>query len=196
MPPFALRRRTCICTVGTGHTPMSTTRPPLERIPAITACFTISPDVRGSRPTTIVPEPVCVPNACAKRVSNVGVNAWPMTPRTPEMLIFRVGIALMFYKSATKRHKKHKQVSQETTQQLREGLLPRCGSVPQPVARPVQQLGRGRLLFRLDDDANDRLRVRRAHVHPAIRQRDFHAVDRIKRQRSEEHTSELQSHSF
>src|ERR1051326_8529698 len=37
MPPFALRRRTCICTVGTGQTPISTTRPPLERMPAITS---------------------------------------------------------------------------------------------------------------------------------------------------------------
>src|ERR1044072_6822400 len=143
MPPFAVRRRTCLCTVVTEHTPMSTTRRPLERIPAITACFTISPDVRGSRPTTIVPEPGCVPNAWAKRVSNVGANDWPMTPRTPEMLIFRVGIALMFYKSATKRHKKHKQVSQETTQQLREGLLPLSGSVPQLVASTVHTRGRG-----------------------------------------------------
>jgi hypothetical protein len=42
---------------------------------------------------TIVPEPVCVPNACAKRVSNFGVSDWPTTPRTPEILILRVGIA-------------------------------------------------------------------------------------------------------
>jgi hypothetical protein len=38
---------------------------------------------------------VCVPNACANRVSNIGVNDWPITPRTPEMLIFKVGIALI-----------------------------------------------------------------------------------------------------
>ena len=44
---------------------------------------------------TIVPDPVCVPNACAKRVSSFGVSDWPTTPRTPEMLIFRVGIALI-----------------------------------------------------------------------------------------------------
>jgi hypothetical protein len=42
---------------------------------------------------TIVPGPVCVPNVCAKRVSNLGVSDWPTTPRTPEMLIFNVGIA-------------------------------------------------------------------------------------------------------
>jgi hypothetical protein len=33
-----------------------------------------------------------VPNACAKRVNKVGVSESPTTPRTPEMLIFRVGI--------------------------------------------------------------------------------------------------------
>jgi hypothetical protein len=35
-----------------------------------------------------------VPNACAKRTSSWGVSDWPTTPRTPEMLIFSVGIAL------------------------------------------------------------------------------------------------------
>jgi hypothetical protein len=47
---------------------------------------------------TIVPDPVCVPNACAKRVSSFGVSDWPTTPRTPEMLIFRVGIARIVLK--------------------------------------------------------------------------------------------------
>src|SRR5690349_23068786 len=176
MPPFSLRRRTCICTDGTGHTPMSTTRPPLESMPAITACFTISPDVRGSRPTTIVPEPVCVPNACAKRVSNVGVNDWPMTPRTPEMLIFKVGIALICFC--------HKE-AQEAQDSKKRPFVPfvlLCGLDPDAVARPIQQLRRLQLLFCLHDDANDRLRVRRAHVHPAVRQRYFHAVNRIERQ--------------
>jgi hypothetical protein len=75
--------------------PRSTTRLPLDKTPAMTACFTISPDVLGSRPITIVPAPVCVPNACAKRVNSAGVNESPITPRTPEMLILRVGIALI-----------------------------------------------------------------------------------------------------
>ena len=57
MPPWARRWRTANCTVGTGHTPASTTRHPLERRPATTACRTISPDVRVSRPTTTVPAP-------------------------------------------------------------------------------------------------------------------------------------------
>ena len=76
---------------------MSTTRLPVERMPATTACFTISPEVLGSRPMTIVPDPVCVPNACAKRVRSFGVSDWPTTPRTPEMLILRVGIARIFF---------------------------------------------------------------------------------------------------
>src|SRR5688572_31720413 len=75
--------------------PMSITRLPLDSTPAITACLTISPDVLGSRPMTIVPAPVCVPKACAKRVNSAGVNDSPITPRTPEILIFNVGIALI-----------------------------------------------------------------------------------------------------
>src|SRR5678815_2902151 len=75
--------------------PTSTTRQPLDRSPAITACFTISPEVRGSLPITIVPEPTYVPKACAKRVNRIGVSESPMTPRTPEILILRVGKARM-----------------------------------------------------------------------------------------------------
>src|SRR6266850_4338724 len=71
------------------------TRHPLDRSPAITACFTISPEVRGSRPITIVAEPTYVPKAWAKRVSSAGVSDSPITPRTPEILILRVGIARM-----------------------------------------------------------------------------------------------------
>src|SRR5713226_4536890 len=81
--------------VGTGHTPISRMRQPLESKPATTACLTISPEVRGSRPMTIVRAPVYVPNACAKRVNKVGVSDSPMTPRTPEILILRVGIGRM-----------------------------------------------------------------------------------------------------
>src|ERR1043166_2297787 len=82
--------------VGTGHMPTSITRQPLDKSPATTACLTISPDVLGSRPIAIVPEPTYVPNACANRVRRVGVSESPTTPRTPEMLIFRVGIARIF----------------------------------------------------------------------------------------------------
>src|ERR1700737_4725817 len=92
-PPCAPLRRTIICTVGTGHIPMSTTRQPLDSSPAMTACLTISPDVRGSRPMTIPPDPTYVPKACANRVSNVGDSESPMTPRTPAILILRVGMA-------------------------------------------------------------------------------------------------------
>src|SRR5216684_8612627 len=83
--------------VGTGHIPISRMREPLESKPATTACLTISPEVRGSRPMTIVRAPVYVPNACAKRVSKVGVSDSPITPRTPEILILRVGIGRMKY---------------------------------------------------------------------------------------------------
>src|SRR5436305_7017213 len=78
--------------VGTGHIPISMMRHPLESKPAMTACLTISPEVRGSRPMTTVRWPTYVPNACAKRVSSVGVRDSPMTPRTPEILILRDGI--------------------------------------------------------------------------------------------------------
>src|SRR5438093_9831771 len=81
--------------VGTGHMPTSSTRHPLDNRPATTACLTISPEVLGSRPMTIVPKPTYVPNACANRVKRAGVNESPITPRTPEMLILRVGIARM-----------------------------------------------------------------------------------------------------
>src|SRR6267154_4922414 len=83
--------------VGTGHMPISMIRQPLESRPAMTACFTISPEVRGSRPMTIVRPPTYVPKAWAKRVSKVGVSDSPITPRTPEMLILRVGIGRMIY---------------------------------------------------------------------------------------------------
>jgi hypothetical protein len=69
------------------------TREPLDKSPATTACLTISPDVLGSRPMMMVPVPTYVPNACVKRVSRVGVSESPTTPLTPEMLIFRVGMA-------------------------------------------------------------------------------------------------------
>jgi len=58
MPPCARRWRTTNCTVGTGQMSRSTTRHPLESSPATTAWRTISPDVRVSRPTTTVPDPV------------------------------------------------------------------------------------------------------------------------------------------
>src|ERR1051326_2236720 len=72
--------------------PISTMRQPLDSRPAMTACFTISPEVRGSRPTTTVRPPMYVPKAWAKRVRRIGVSDSPITPRTPEMLIFKVGI--------------------------------------------------------------------------------------------------------
>src|SRR5215217_6497312 len=93
MPPRAPRPRTSNCTVGTGHTSRSKTLHPDDRSPATTACRTISPDVRVSRPMTIVPGPTNVPNACVNLVSRVGVRDSPTTPLTPEMLIFSVGIA-------------------------------------------------------------------------------------------------------
>ena len=95
IPPCAAVWRTPSCTVGVGHTPMSTMRLPAESRPAMTACRTISPDVRVSRPTTIRPGPMAVPNAWAKRVSRTGVSESPTTPRTPEMEILRVGMARM-----------------------------------------------------------------------------------------------------
>src|ERR1051326_753553 len=70
-------------------------RQPLDKRPAMTACLTISPEVRGSRPITIVRGPTYVPKACANRVSKVGVSESPTTPRTPEMLILRLGIGRM-----------------------------------------------------------------------------------------------------
>src|SRR5215213_10645408 len=82
---------------------MSTTRLPVESMPATTACFTISPEVRGSRPMTIVPGPVCVPKACAKRVRSDGVSDWHTTPRTPEILILRVGIARIYLKEVSRK---------------------------------------------------------------------------------------------
>jgi len=74
---------------------MSTMRQPLDSSPAATACRTISPEVRGSRPTTTRPPPRNVPKACANLASSVGVSESPTTPRTPEMLIFSDGIARM-----------------------------------------------------------------------------------------------------
>src|ERR1043166_949816 len=119
---------------------MSITRLPVERMPATTACLTISPEVLGSRPMTIVPGPACVPKACAKRVSSLGVSDWPTTPRTPDMLILRVGIARIFLAA-----------------DFRGLSLNRTAS-------PVEQLLRRILVIRSHDDLDHCLRVRRAHV--------------------------------
>jgi hypothetical protein len=43
----------------------------------------------------MVPGPTYVPKAWEKRVNNEGVSDSPITPRTPEILIFKVGIAAM-----------------------------------------------------------------------------------------------------
>src|SRR6185503_7951413 len=186
MPPCARRCRTWSCTVGTGHTPISITRLPVDKTPATTACLTISPEVRGSRPMTIVPDPVCVPNACAKRVRSFGVSDCPTTPRTPEILIFNVGIARMVTY----------QRGQATLPDLflpnncdivrvklgnKSGRVacPRSQSLPDPVSGPVEQLLRCDFLFSLDDDAYHRLRIRSAHVDPARRQCHLDPVRRI-----------------
>ena len=42
-----------------------------------------------------------MPKAWANRVSSVGVSDWPITPRTPEMLILRVGIPRMKVSDST-----------------------------------------------------------------------------------------------
>src|SRR5688572_14572718 len=122
MPPTARRSRTSSWTVGTGQMSRSTTRQPLESSPATTACRTIAPEERVSRPTTMAPGPVYVPNACAKRTSSAGVRDSPTTPRTPEMLIFSVGIARIKIWSRTRRAKRFAPTS-------RRRLLARDGPV-------------------------------------------------------------------
>jgi hypothetical protein len=57
MPPRARRARTINCTVGTGQTPTSRMPHPLDSSPDTTDCLTISPEVRVSRPMTMLPEP-------------------------------------------------------------------------------------------------------------------------------------------
>src|SRR5512139_1807581 len=146
MPPCAPSCRTRTCTVGVGTTPRSLTRQPLEARPATTACRTISPEVRGSRPMTTRPPPTQVPKAWAKRATSSGVRESPTTPRTPEMLIFSVGMARI------------------------------ASSDPQALARPVGELLRSRGVRGLRDHAHERLRVRGPDVDPAVGPEDLDPV--------------------
>src|SRR5512143_3221203 len=146
MPPCAPSWRTSSCTVGVGTTPRSLTRQPLEARPATTACRTISPDVRGSRPIATRPPPTQVPKAWAKRATSSGVSESPTTPRTPEMLVFSVGMARM------------------------------ASSDPEALARPVGELLRARRVAGFRDHAHERLRVRGPDVDPAVRPEHLHPV--------------------
>src|SRR5713226_6800047 len=68
--------------------PVSTTSHPAASRPQATACVSISPEARVSRPTTTRPPPTYVPNACAKEQASAGVRNSPTTPRIPETPIF------------------------------------------------------------------------------------------------------------
>src|ERR1700689_1979733 len=75
--------------VGVGSTPTSITSQPAARSPHWTACCSIGPVARVSRPTTTRPPPAWVPKVCAKARASCGVRKGPTTPRMPETPIFR-----------------------------------------------------------------------------------------------------------
>src|SRR2546423_5793384 len=77
------------------------TSQPTELRPATVACANMGPDVRASRPMTIltgrradgptgVPSFAQVPNAAAQRATISGVRSVPTRPRTPDTLTIRV----------------------------------------------------------------------------------------------------------
>src|SRR4030095_2078347 len=72
------------CRLGVGITPTFTTSHPLASRPQVTACVSISPLARVSRPSTTRPRPTYEPNACANALAIDGVKNSPTTPRTPE----------------------------------------------------------------------------------------------------------------
>src|SRR5450759_2801950 len=74
--------------VGVGRTPTSTTSHPAASSPHCTACWSMGPLVRVTRPTTTRPDPTYDPNACAKASASDGVRNSPTTPRIPETPIF------------------------------------------------------------------------------------------------------------
>src|SRR5712692_8074336 len=74
--------------VGVGSTPTSTTSQPAASSPHCTACCSMGPLARVSRPTTTRPPPTYVPNACANSRARPGVKNSPTTPRIPETPIF------------------------------------------------------------------------------------------------------------
>src|SRR5689334_19127085 len=75
--------------VGVGRTPTSTISQPAASKPQWTACCSISPVVRVSRPTMTSPLPTYVPNACPNCMASPGVRKSPTTPRIPETPILR-----------------------------------------------------------------------------------------------------------
>ena len=107
----------------------------------MTACRTISPERRVSRPTTIGPVPMQVPKACAKRVSRIGVSDSPTTPRTPEIEIFSVGMARMIYVPSRSRAQSASSWARAAVARLRDYAHHRLGARRahvHPSVRPVE----------------------------------------------------------
>ncbi len=86
---------TASCAVGVVVSPREMTSQPMDARPASAAWTNIGPDVRASRPSTMIGRPrfpsfAQTPNAAAQRAIISGVRSVPTTPRTPDTLIIRV----------------------------------------------------------------------------------------------------------
>ena len=116
---------------------------------------------------TIVRPLTYVPNAWANRVSSVGVSDSPTTPRTPEMLILRVGIGRMEYgvrrlaaALVIRDYAKFKSGAKSPHSKV---------SLVQSVTGPIQQAACFRRVLGLNNNPNYGFRVGSSHVYPAFR---------------------------
>src|SRR6185295_7661856 len=130
--------------------PTSTTSQPAASSPHATACVSISPEARVSRPSTTRPPRTYVPNACAKEHASAGVRNSPTTPRIPDTPIFsRCSRRAMLSKTPDALHQRFIKLA-------------------------------WRIAALLADDAHDRLGLADAHVKPQVGPVHAQSVNRVR----------------
>src|SRR5699024_9001930 len=86
-----------MATVGVGATPTFTMSHPTACRVAVTISSHMGPVTRVSRPTTILPCSLQLPNAAVKRLIFSGVRALPKMPRMPETEIISAIVVYCCY---------------------------------------------------------------------------------------------------
>ena len=89
-PAEAPRSTVVKAIAGVGSTPASSTSPPAERMPSVSASSSHTPEARGSRPTTTTARPApwrpsTVTAARPSPAASSAVSSVPATPRTPSV---------------------------------------------------------------------------------------------------------------